>query len=195
MKPFAAAGTRGLLGALSAVAFLLAASAAEASSWRLDPSKSRLGFSGVQTGAPFKGRFTRYSAVIAFDPDHLGASHVAVTIDLASAVTGDAQRDGALPGKDWFDVAEFPRAKFESTAIRRKGPNRYEAAGTLSLRGVSRPIVVPFTLDINGPAAHARGQVNLTRTVFGVGQGSWASGQWVALTVGVDFDILATRAN
>ena len=114
-------------------------------------------------------------------------------IDPASAVTGDPQRDQALPGKDWFDIAQFPQAKFATTAIRKTGANTYAAAGTLTLRGVTKPVTLPFTLAISGTTAHARGRVSLVRTVFGVGQGSWSSGQWVALDVGVDVDIVATR--
>ena len=33
----------------------------------MDPAKSRIGFSGTQVGAPFKGRFTRYDAQISFE--------------------------------------------------------------------------------------------------------------------------------
>jgi polyisoprenoid-binding protein YceI len=171
------------LGAMPAAAF----------PWKLDAAKSQLGFSGTQTGAAFKGRFTRFSAQIDFDPDHPETSHIAVVIDPASAVTGDTQRDGALPGKDWFDIAQFPQAKFVSTAIRRTTANAYAATGTLTLRGVAKPIVLPFTLAITGTTAHAKGHLSLVRTLFGVGQGTWSSGQWVGLDVGVDIDIVATR--
>jgi polyisoprenoid-binding protein YceI len=162
--------------------------------WTVDPGKSTLGFSGTQTGARFTGRFSRYKAAIAFDPDHLEASRIAVAVDLGSSATGDTQRDTALPGKDWFDVAQFPVARFVTTAIQRKSGNAYVATGKLTLHGVTRPVVLPFTLTISGDTAHARGHVQLLRNAFGVGQGVWSSGQWVALEVGVDIDIVATRA-
>jgi polyisoprenoid-binding protein YceI len=180
-----------MLAALVAIAFVAAPAAAIP--WKLDAAKSQLNFSGTQTGVPFKGRFTRFSAQIDFDPDHPETSHVVVVIDLASAVTGDTQRDGALPGADWFDIGQFPQAKFVSTAIRKTGADAYAATGTLTLRGVTKPIVLPFTLTIAGNGAHAKGHLNLVRTSFAVGQGSWSSGQWVALDVGVDVDVVATR--
>ncbi|GLS19964.1 hypothetical protein GCM10007874_29810 [Labrys miyagiensis] len=180
-----------------ALAALLATAAmpASAADWKLDPGKSTLGFSGVQAGAAFQGKFSNYNAVIAFDPDHLETSHISVTVDLASAATGDAQRDTALPGQDWFDTGEFPQAKFDADAIRQTGTGSYEASGKLTLRGVARPFVLPFTLDLDGGAAHAKGHGTLLRNDFGVGQGPWSSGQWVALEVGVDVDIVATRSN
>jgi polyisoprenoid-binding protein YceI len=177
------------------VLLIAAAMPASAADWKLDPSKSTLGFSGTQTGAAFQGKFSKYSAAITFDPDHLETSRISVTVDLASAVTGDMQRDTALPAKDWFDTAEFPQAKFDTQAIRQTGDGSYEASGKLTLRGVSRPVVLPFTLDLDGAAAHAKGHVSLLRDDFGVGQGPWISGQWIALEVGVDVDIVATRSN
>ena len=170
------------------------APAADAPNWTVDLAKSKLGFSGTQTGDPFSGSFTRYDAAIAFDPAHLEASHLAVTVDLASAATGDPQRDTALPGDDWFDIAHFPQASFVSDTIRKKPDGTYEVAGHLMLRGVTRPLTLPFALDINGTSAHAKGHATLIRTAFGVGQGQWTTGDYVALEVGVDIDIVATRA-
>ena len=54
-------------------------------------------------------------------------------------------------------------------------------------------MVLPFTLTIAGDQAHAVGHAKLVRTDFGVGQGTWASGDYVALDVSVDLDIVATR--
>jgi polyisoprenoid-binding protein YceI len=178
---------------LFVVLFALGISSANAAPWKMDAAKSQLGFSGTQTGAAFKGRFTRFNALIDFDPNHPETSRITVTIDPASAVTGDSQRDTALPGNDWFDAAHFPQAKFVTSGIRKTGANAYAAAGILTLRGIAKPVTLPFTLTIDGATAHARGHLNLVRTAFGVGQGTWTSGQWVALEVGIDVDIVATR--
>jgi polyisoprenoid-binding protein YceI len=168
--------------------------AADALVWTVDSAKSKLGFSGSQTGQPFSGTFARYTAAIAFDPAHLETSRLKVTVDLGSAATGDPQRDDALPGDDWFAVSQFPQATFVSDKILKKPDGTYEADGTLTLRGATHPLALPFTLDINGTNAHAKGHVTLVRTSFGVGQGQWATGDYVALDVGIDIDIVATRA-
>ena len=168
---------------------------ADAADWKLDPGKSKLGFSGTQTGTNFQGAFTRFIAVIEFDPDHLDTSHIAVSVDLASTTTNDKQRDATLSSKDWFDVAQFPVAKFETSVIRRKGTDDYEAVGTLTLRGVTKPLTLPFILEMNGSTAHAKGHAELIRSTFGIGQGPWTTDQWVALNVGVDIDVTATREN
>lgn len=168
---------------------------AAASDWEIDSAKSSLAFSGTQTGAKFSGKFSRYNAVIAFDPDHLDLAHILVTVDLASAGTGDTQRDSALPGSDWFSASKYPQAKFEADKILKTGPNSFQAVGTLSLRGVTKPLVLPFEFQLDGNEGHAKGHASLNRAAFGVGQGAFSTGQWVGLDVGIDIDIFARRSS
>jgi polyisoprenoid-binding protein YceI len=181
---------------ISALMMLAASTAipAQAADWIVDAASSRIGFSGQQVGVPFEGSFQHFSAQISFDPAKPEEARIAVLVDLASAHTGDRQRDTALPGADWFDVAAHPTARFAATGVRRTGPDSFVAAGELTLRGITRPVDLPFTLQINGNSAHAKGNVQIVRTVFGVGQGQWASGQWVALDVGVNIDVVARTA-
>jgi polyisoprenoid-binding protein YceI len=65
----------------------------------------------------------------------------------------------------------------------------------LYLRGVAAPLTLPFTLAIDGASAHAKGHAELSRRAFGIGQGPWATDQWVAFEVGVDIDVTATPGN
>lgn len=158
--------------------------------WTVDKGKSRIEFTGSQVGTEFTGSFSSFDVSIVFDPGDLGAARIKATIDTASAKTGDRQRDDALPSKDWFSVSEFPAAVFESSDIR-AAETGYEAKGTLTLRGVSRDLTLPFSLDISGGRAVADGAVSLVRSDFGVGQGEFASGEWVGLDVKVSVHIEA----
>jgi len=182
-----------LLIALPLLAFLSGTAPAQAANWTVDRAKSHLNFSGVQTSAPFQGSFERWTAEIMFDLAHPEAAYVKVTIDLASAKTGDTQRDAALPQPEWFDVKRFPQATFEATGFIAKGGDAYETPGRLTIRDMSKVIVLPFTLTVTGNTANAKGHITLVRTSFGVGQGEWATSEWVALEVGVDFDLVATK--
>jgi polyisoprenoid-binding protein YceI len=174
---------------------VLLAQHALAAQWIMDKAHSRLSFSGTQVGSTFTGKFSRFDATIDFDPAKPAAGHVVVTVDLTSAGTDDTQRDEALPQSDWFDTAKFPQARFEASGFLAKGGNAFEAPGTLTLRGVSKQLTLPFTLTASGDSAHAVGHVQIVRTDFGVGQGEWKSGDTVGLQVGVDFDVTATRAH
>ena len=163
--------------------------------WTVDPAASKLAFQGAVSGTSFTGAFQRWSAQIVFDPKALAASHVTVLVDLASAASGNADRDQTLPTTDWFWVAKFARATFVSHAFRDLGGGRYVADGDLTLRGVTRPVSLPFTLAIAGDKATMSGSTAFDRTAFGVGQGQWKTGDVVATKVGVNVSLTAHRAH
>jgi polyisoprenoid-binding protein YceI len=175
---------------------LLAGSvSAQAATWTIDTAKSHLGFTGSENGAPFTGHFGKFSGTIVFDPANPATGHADVTIETGSAATGDPQKDGALPGSDWFAVDRYPAAHFVATGFKANGSGAYEAVGTLTLRGIAQPMTLPFTLAISGKTAKADGSVPLIRTKFGVGQGAWSTAQYVALQVSVAFDIIAEETS
>lgn len=160
--------------------------------WSVTPG-GRLGFTARWNGEAVEGRFDRWRADIRFGPDQLAASRIKVTVDLASADTGDGQRDDSLKGSDFFDTAVHPSATFTARDVRHLGGDRYEARGTLDLRGATRPTTLRFTLRIDGDRARVNGSARIDRTAFGVGQGEWAATDAIAATVDVAFAFTATR--
>lgn len=173
----------------------LSASSAFASEWKVEPTKSWLGFTGTMAKAPFDGKFQRWHATINFDPANPEQGSARVTIEMSSAVTGDTQKDTALPQGDWFDVKAFPEAVFEVQSFRPNGtPSTYDAVATLTMRGVKRDLTMPLSIEVKGDTLHAKGGVSLLRSDFGVGQGQWTSAQWVAFEVATAFDVTATRS-
>ncbi len=181
---------------LGFAAVLVAGSAsARAATWTIDNTKSHLGFTGSENGAPFTGHFGKFSGTIVFDPANPTTGHADVSIQTGSATTGDQQKDGALPGSDWFAVDKYPAAHFVAKTFKGNGSGAYEAVGTLTIRGITQPMTLPFTLGITGSTAKADGSVPLLRTNFGVGQGAWSTAQYVALQVSVAFDIIAEETS
>lgn len=156
-------------------------------------SGGKLGFTARWNGEAINGSFGRWDAEIRFSPDDLAASRIKVGVDLASADTGDAQRDDSLRGSDFFDSGAHPKAVFTARDIRHLGGDRYEARGTLDLRGVRKPATIGFTLRIDGDKARVTGNARVDRTAFGVGQGEWASTDAIAASVNIDFSFGATR--
>lgn len=161
--------------------------------WKVDMADSRLGFSGTQTGTPFEGEFETFDATIILDPDDLATASIDVTVNMTSAKTGDRQRDSALPGSDWFKAREFPTARYLASRIEKQADGTYLAQGELTIRGVTKPVPLPFTLTIEGDAATAKGEASLIRSDYGVGQGDFADETWVGLEVKVTVDIKAVR--
>jgi polyisoprenoid-binding protein YceI len=146
---------------------------AAAADYTVQPASSTLGFSGTFQGETFPGHFGQWSAAISYDPANLAASKFDVTVQLASVKTGDSDRDSALPGEAFFDVAKFPEARFVTSGFRRDG-SQVIADGTLTLRGVSKPVnlQVNFARQGSGATLDVAGAVQ--RLDFGVGSGEYA---------------------
>ena len=172
-----------------------AAAKGAAAAWTVDKANSKIRFRSAFSGTAFEGGFAKWDAQIAFDPKNLAGSKAVVSVDLASAGTGDSDRDSTLPTADWFNVPKFPRAVFTTTAFKDLGGGKYEAAGTLSLLGVTKPVTLPFTLAITGDTAKMSGQVVLNRSQFGVGQGQFAAADTVPFEVTVPITVVAKRAS
>ncbi len=170
-----------------------APAASPSSNWSVDYGKSTLGFTATQAGAEFDGRFEKFDAKIIFDPANLSSASIDVSVDMTSARTGDRQRDIALPGEDLFATKTYPSATFVSKDVEETSAGQYVAHGALTIRDKTKDVDLPFSLEINGNAAHATGGLTLIRTDFGVGQGELASDEWVAFDVDVKVDVTATR--
>jgi len=176
---------------LICAALLTLGSSAEAKDWVVDYTQSKLGFMGEQGSDKFMGGFKKFTAQISLDPDHPEQGKIAVTVDTSSAFAGSADRDEMLPQADWFNVAKFPQAQFTSTAIRMVSPGKYEADATLTLKGVSKNVTLPFTLAQEGDHWHAQGRVSLMRNDFTIGQGMFSNENYVKHAVDVGIDIIA----
>jgi polyisoprenoid-binding protein YceI len=179
--------------AFTVSAIASAALAAPPPAWVPDKTASSIRFSSSFNGAAFSGGFSRWDADIRFDPANLAASTVAVSIDVASAATGDADRDQALPTPAFFSAARFPRATFIAHAFTALGGNRYQAIGTLMMRGVARPLTLPFTLVITGGQARMSAAIAINRLAFGVGQDEWRKTDALPAAVNVAIGLTARR--
>lgn len=182
----------------SVLAAVLSASAATAqaappATWIVDKPASSIRFTSSFNGTAFGGGFSRWNADIRFDPANLAASSVSVTIDVASAATGDSDRDQALPTDAFFAVSKFPRATYAAHAFKAMGGGRYQAFGALTLRGVTKPLVVPFSLAITGTQAKMTATLTINRLAFGVGQDRWRKTDVLPAAVGLQIAVNAQK--
>lgn len=180
------------MAACAAIAGWTASASAEPQSWAVDPAESEIVFVATQLGAPFEGVFRRFEADIRFDQDDLPNSSVTVTIDVASLDTGEDQRDGQAKGPEFFDVANHPKAIFRTSSIT-KTDSGYVADGSLEMKGITKPVQLPFTLDFSGSGARMSGGLVIDRTDWTVGTGEWLSGDTVGLNVEIRIDLSASK--
>lgn len=152
---------------------LLSPLAASATDYAVTPASSKLGFTGTFQGEAFHGQFGQWTAAISYDAANLASSKFDVNVDLASVKTGDKDRDGALPGSDFFNVAKFPKAHFITTGFRQNG-GQVIADGNLTLRGITKPVSLTVNFKPAGSGATLDVSGSVKRLDFGVGTGDYA---------------------
>lgn len=191
-----------ILRALALAAGMTAAASpanAEPPLWTLEAG-SRVGFIATQGGAPVEGVFEVFEADIHFDPEAPNQSRVAVTIDIASVNSESKDRDDTIRSADLFDVATWPTARFETSEFKKNGEIDYEAAGQLTMRDVTKDVILPFSLEITSHPdktgvllATATGELTVQRLDYGVGQGQWQDTSIVGNDVIIFIDVKASR--
>jgi polyisoprenoid-binding protein YceI len=156
---------------------------------RLLPAQSEIAFTSRQMGVPVQGRFRSFEAQVEFDPNRPEAARIVLRIVLASAAIGTAETETELATPGWFDSARFPQASFVSTRVSAASPGRFEVAGKLTLKGVTRELGVPVTLVRSGDITTASGSFAIRRLDYRVGEGEWSDTSLVADEVQVRFKL------
>lgn len=151
---------------------LVSGHAQAAQKFEVDKAKSSIKFEAVQNGAPTIGEFKTYNAQIEFSPTDLATSKANVDIDIASVSSTYAEMVSTLKGKEWFDIATFPTAKFVSTSFKKIDDKNFEALGKLTIRDKTNDVVLKFKLvEFDDKHAIIDGETVLKRTAYGLG---WA---------------------
>jgi polyisoprenoid-binding protein YceI len=161
--------------------------AGQASAQNVVPAQSEIAFVSRQMGVPIEGRFKTFGAQIAFDPRRPEAGTVSLTVAMASAAFGAHEAEVEVAKPAWFDVARFPQATYQSTAIKPAGAGRFEVTGKLTLKGTTQELTVPVTITQSGTTGSASGSFVLKRLDFRIGDGEWADTSMVANEVQVRF--------
>jgi polyisoprenoid-binding protein YceI len=158
---------------LSVLALALALPfAASAADYKVGPG-STLGFSGKFQGQQFDGSFGKFDAAISYDPANLATAKFDVTVDVATAKTGDSDRDKALPTSDFFDASKFPKAHYVTSGFTKDAKGNVVANGTLTLHGVSKPVQLKVVFNPAAGGARLSVTGSLKRLDFGVGSGEY----------------------
>jgi polyisoprenoid-binding protein YceI len=145
------------------------------------PGKSEIAFTMKQMGVNFDGRFKAWKADIVFKPAALDQSKATIDIDLASLDLASADSEAEARDPLWFNTSKFPVAHFASTSFKSLGGDRYEVAGKLALKGVTRDCVVPIAVKADAAGNRvAEGAFLLKRLEYKIGEGEWADTATVA---------------
>jgi len=124
---------------------------------QIDKAHSEVTFQVRHLLTKVRGRFSDFSGTIEFDDAAPENSSVTFTAQVASVDTNNADRDAHLRTDDFFAAQSHPTLTFTSRRITRAGDERFNVEGDLTIRGVTKLVVVP--VDYLGQAKDPWGNV------------------------------------
>lgn len=88
------------------------------------------------------GEFKTFGGTFSYDPENVAASSIRVDIETASLDSNHAERDKHIRAERYLDVDKYPESSFVSSKVEDLGDGKMTVYGELSLRGVSKEIVI-----------------------------------------------------
>ncbi|MEO1103510.1 MAG: YceI family protein, partial [Pseudomonadota bacterium] len=136
--------------------------------WTVFADESRLTYAFDFQGGSVTGDIGSFDAEIRFDESNLPGSSILATMDLESVTVESGDLSASqVRGSDGLAASREPTARFEAATVEAGADGGYVARGTLTARGVSQEIALPFTLVENGDRWVAEGTVALDRAAYG----------------------------
>lgn len=133
--------------------------------WNIAPGYSVKFSTSGDVGGIFKG----LSGAIHFDDGNPATGTFNVSVDVASLNTGNALMNQHAKSAEWFDAAKYPKIIFVSSKVVKAGA-AYQAVGTLSMHGVTKPFTLPFTFQRSGSGGLFHAVFTVNRNVYGLGK-------------------------
>ena len=169
----------------------------------IDPVHSRVGFAARHAMVTMvRGSFDKFDGSGYFDIERPENSSVAVTIEAASIGTRHRERDAHLRSADFLDVAAHPAITFAATDVDQIGVRTYRVRGDLTIKGITKPVVVEAerTGWVIAPSGTHRvgfeGRTVINRKDWGIGWNKRldAGGLLVSDDITIEFDISAVKS-
>ncbi|HEV8047882.1 MAG TPA: YceI family protein [Terriglobales bacterium] len=126
----------------------------------------------VKASVAITGNFDKTDASLVFTSPDLSTAVLDVKIQSASVNTGSGMKDGKLKSKDFFDSEHDPLITFHSTKVVQTGPNTVEFDGDFTIRGVTKPEKLIFTITGKGTGeGEITGTMAFDRKDYGMNKG------------------------
>ena len=121
------------------------------------------------------GSFKDWQGLLRVDDQDVPKSVVQVTVHTRSVQMLDSQQTAMMKDADFFDVEKFPEMTFRSTVVERTGAATLKVTGDVTLRGITRPMVLAISVTDRKPDAAAgaryarfRAEGSIKRSEFGM---------------------------
>ncbi|MFV5191497.1 MULTISPECIES: YceI family protein [Acinetobacter] len=145
--------------------------------YKIDPTHTATVFSWNHFGfSTPSANFTDIQGTIKVDNAKPANSSVEVTIPLSSVNTNVPALDKEFQEEAWFNAAKYPNITFKSTKVETKDKKHFKITGDLTVKGVTKPVVLDAVLNKQGehpmakvPAIGFNATTSFNRSAFGIG--------------------------
>ncbi|WP_420002292.1 YceI family protein [Acinetobacter sp. LF10] len=145
--------------------------------YKIDPTHTATVFSWNHFGfSTPSANFTDIQGTIKVDNAKPANSSVEVTIPLSSVNTNVVALDKEFQEEAWFNAAKYPNITFKSTKVETKDKKHFKITGNLTVKGVTKPVVLDAILNKQGehpmakvPAIGFNATTSFNRSAFGIG--------------------------
>ena len=137
----------------------------------ITPEESKITFT-IKSSVALEGTFDKWDAPLTFTSPDVTTGVLDIKIQAASVNTGSGMKDGKIKGKDFFNVEQDPLITFHSDKIVQTGPTTFDMPGTFTIRGVSKPETLTFTVTGKGTGSgEIKGTMAFDRKDYGMNKG------------------------
>jgi polyisoprenoid-binding protein YceI len=138
----------------------------------ITPEDSKVTFF-VKASVALEGTFEKWDAALTFTSPDVTVGVLDIKIQADSVNTGSGMKDGKLKSKDFFNVEQDPLITFHSDKIVQTGPMSFDLPGTFTIRGVSKPETLTFTLSgtKGSGSGEVKGTMAFDRKDYGMNKG------------------------
>ncbi|MCH4247145.1 YceI family protein [Acinetobacter populi] len=145
--------------------------------YKIDPTHTATVFSWNHFGfSTPSANFSDIQGVIQVDEANPAKSSVDVIIPISSVNTNVKALDQEFQEEAWFNAAKFPNITFKSTKVETKDKKHFKITGDLTVKGVTKPVVLDATLNKLGihpmsklPTVGFNATTTFDRSAFGIG--------------------------
>jgi polyisoprenoid-binding protein YceI len=129
-------------------------------------------FSVHNAGIEITGTVGVATAQIKFDSNEPNPNTISATADPCTIQTGIAIRDKHLKRSDYFNVEKYNVITLTSKSIRKVGKNRFKGVFNLTIKGITKSVIIPFNLTHEDKFIIYRGEFEINRLDFNLGEES-----------------------
>jgi polyisoprenoid-binding protein YceI len=126
----------------------------------------------IKSSVALEGTFKKWDASMTFTSPDVTTGVLDIKIQAASVDTGSGMKDGKIKSKDFFDVENDPLITFHSDKVVQTSPTTFDIPGTFTIRGVSKPETLTFTVTGKGTGSgEIKGTMAFDRKDYGMNKG------------------------